>query len=174
MTYLENKGFTLVETLVAITILVIAIVGPLYAVHRAVTASYTARDTLTATALAQEGMEFVRNARDTNYLTGQNNWLHGLSTCMINGPSDHGCGPDMINGSLENCDESGCSPLRLDTSYRYRQGESGTPTRFTRRVTITTVPSSDIEVVEVVVQVSWTTLRIPYTFTVTEHLYNWQ
>ena len=170
----QKKGFTLVETLVAITILVISIVGPLYAVHRAIVASYTARDSLAATALAQEGAEFVRSTRDSNYLSNQSDWLYGLSTCMVTGaqgPSDYGCGPDISSGSLEACGSSGCTPLRLDTSYRYRQGGSGTPTRFARRVTISNVSPTEVEVI---VQVTWSTLRIPYTVTVTEHLYNWQ
>jgi type II secretory pathway pseudopilin PulG len=34
-----SRGFTLVETLVAITVLIVAIVGPLYAVHKSIAAS---------------------------------------------------------------------------------------------------------------------------------------
>lgn len=169
-----KKGFTLVETLVAIMVLVVAIVGPLYAVHRSITTSYTARDTLIASALAQEGMEFVRAARDSNYLVGSSDWLQGLSTCMVTGaegPSDYGCGPDVPSGALQACTSSGCTPLVLDTSYRYRQTGTGTATRFSRKVTIKNVSATEVVVS---VRVSWSTLRIPYSVTVTEHLYNWQ
>jgi type II secretory pathway pseudopilin PulG len=180
-----QKAFTLVETLVAITVLITAIVGPLYAVHKSLVASYTARDTLTATALAQEGIEYVRSVRDGNYLANPgnpNNWLSGLSSCMITGvegPSDYGCGPDPITRTVEVCGKpttaapAGCTPLKLDSSYRYRQGATGTVTRFARRVTITPVPSSSSEVV-VTTTVAWSTLHIAYTVVVTEHLYNWQ
>ena len=169
-----KKAFTLVETLVAITVLVTAVVGPLYAVHKSLVASYTARDSLIATALAQEGMEYVRSVRDGNYLSSQSDWLNGLSQCMISGaegPSDYGCGPDPIGHSLETCAASGCTALKLDTSYRYRQGATGTVTRFSRKVTIANVSATEVIVTTTV---SWSTLRIPYTVVVTEHLYNWQ
>lgn len=163
------KGFTLVETLVAVTILVIAVVGPLYAVHRSLVASYTARDSLTAVALAQEGLEYVRSVRDSNYLTtGQSNWLYGLSYCQ----TANGCAIDPSASAASQTQPYSASTavLRLDASYRYRLN-SGTVTRFTRRVVITTVSVTEVEVTTTVF---WSTLRIPYTVTVTEHLYNWQ
>ncbi|MEA2701634.1 MAG: hypothetical protein QOE22_343 [Candidatus Parcubacteria bacterium] len=168
------KGFTLIETMVAITVLIIAVVGPLYAVHKSLIASYTARDSLIATALAQEGMEYVRSVRDGNYLTGQSNWLNGLSACTITGaegPSDYGCDVDVSTQALTACSSSGCAPLRLDTSYRYRQAATGTVTRFSRKVIVASVSANEVTVTTTV---SWSTLRIPYSVTVTEHLYNWQ
>lgn len=171
------RGFTLVETLVAITVLVIAVVGPLYAVHRSIAASYTARDTLAATALAQEAVEYVRSVRDSNYLAGDSDWLSGLSLCVLSGaegPSDFGCAVDPNPApAIAACGSTGCPPLRLDTSYRYRQSSNSAypETRFARKVTITPVSN---EAVKIAVTVSWETLRIPYSVTVTEYLYNWQ
>lgn len=164
-----HQGFTLVETLIAITILVIAVVGPLYAVHRSLVASYTARDSLTATALAQEGLEFIRYKRDSNYLSGQSDWMSGLSFCQ----AASGCmiDPNAATqaGQIQAYAAAG-AVLKLDGSYRYVLG-SGTPTRFTRKVTITTVTATEVEVTSVV---TWTTFQIPYSVTVSEHLYNWQ
>jgi prepilin-type N-terminal cleavage/methylation domain-containing protein len=174
----RKGGFTLVETLVAITVLVIAVVGPLYAVHKSVTASYTARDSLIATALAQESVEYIRKVRDSNYLSGQSDWLNGLDTCMLTGPgqdegpNDYGCGPDIFDGSLTACLQNGCPRLRLDNAYRYRQLATGTDSRFARKVTIKEMPSGNEA--EIIVRVSWVTLRVQYTVTVTERLYNWQ
>lgn len=164
----HTKGFTLVETLVAITILVTAVVGPLYAVHRSLVASYTARDSLTAVALAQEGIEYVRATRDSNYLASQSNWLNGLTQCQ----AAAGCAidPHAAGSAQIQSFATSTAALQLDGSYRYRLG-SGTLTRFVRKVTITTVSATEVEVTTTV---SWVTLKIPYSVTVSEHLYNWQ
>jgi len=63
-----GAGFTLIETLVAITILTLAISGPLFTANRAIVAAENARDQLTALYLAQEGVEYVRMMRDNSYL----------------------------------------------------------------------------------------------------------
>ncbi len=62
----ENKGFTIIETLVAITILMVAITGPLTISQRGLTNAVFARDQLVATYLAQDALEFVHYARDWN------------------------------------------------------------------------------------------------------------
>jgi Tfp pilus assembly protein PilV len=159
-----------VETLVAITILVIAIVGPLYAVHKAIMASNVARDQLIATALAQEGLEYVRSVRDTNYLAGAS-WLNGLTSCS----GTSGCSVDPHTASIAPCAgqrSGGCTPLRLSANKQYTQTQnvSFATTRFSRKVIITSLSPDEIDVA---VTVSWTTLRTPYSVTVTEQLYNW-
>ncbi len=63
----KQKGFALIEVIVSIVILslvLVAAVGLLYSVGQAVE---TNRDRLTATYLAQECLELVRNARDTSW-----------------------------------------------------------------------------------------------------------
>ena len=67
-THQLRRGFTLVETLVAISIITIAIVGPLLTASRTLVAAYTARDQLTASYLASEASEYVRFMRDSMYL----------------------------------------------------------------------------------------------------------
>jgi Tfp pilus assembly protein PilV len=162
------RGFTLVETLVAITVLIIAIVGPLYAVHKSVVASYTARDSLIASALAQEGIEYIRQIRDYNYLSSQASWLNGLSNCM----TANGCTVEpTTTNAPQTCSASGCSRLYLHTDSLYRQSiAEGPPSRFARKITITQVNANEIIVTA---EVTWTTLRVSYTTTVSERLYNW-
>ena len=60
MTYEKEHPFTLVETLIAISIVTIAISGPMLSASRALIAANIARDQLTASYLAQEGIEYVR------------------------------------------------------------------------------------------------------------------
>jgi len=64
----KNAGFTLVETLVAIAILMIAIAGPLTVAEKGLSAAIYARDKLIGSYLAQDGMEAIKNIVDTDQL----------------------------------------------------------------------------------------------------------
>src|ERR1035437_9310157 len=67
-----SSGFTLVETLVAIAILMIAIAGPLTVAEKGLSASIYARDQLMASYLAQDAMESIKNVVDSNELAKAN------------------------------------------------------------------------------------------------------
>src|SRR5580704_9830149 len=63
----ENKsGFTLVELLVAMSILSLAILATFGAVSNNLRASNFAQDQVTAYYLADEGIEYIHNLRDEN------------------------------------------------------------------------------------------------------------
>ncbi|MCX6787230.1 MAG: prepilin-type N-terminal cleavage/methylation domain-containing protein, partial [Candidatus Kaiserbacteria bacterium] len=66
--FIPNRGFTLIETMVAITILTLAVSGTFFTANSSMVASSIARDQLTASYFAQEGIELVRQARDNAYL----------------------------------------------------------------------------------------------------------
>jgi prepilin-type N-terminal cleavage/methylation domain-containing protein len=63
-----EKGMTLVETLVAISILAVSIVAPMTLTMQSLSAAYYARDQVIASNLAQEAIEAVRAVRDANIL----------------------------------------------------------------------------------------------------------
>ena len=60
----SSKGFTLIETFVAITILVIAVLGPMTILSRALQDIRYIGNTITATYLAQEGVEMMIDDRN--------------------------------------------------------------------------------------------------------------
>ena len=62
-------GFTILETLVAISILILALTAPLVIVSQALKSSYFSRDQITAYYLAQEAIEYIRNKRDNQGLS---------------------------------------------------------------------------------------------------------
>ncbi|MEK7645100.1 MAG: hypothetical protein AAB391_02165 [Patescibacteria group bacterium] len=65
-----KNGFTLLETLVAVSLLMLSIVGPLTIAQKSVKTSTYTKNRTTAYYLAQDAMEFLRNVRDTNSLQG--------------------------------------------------------------------------------------------------------
>jgi prepilin-type N-terminal cleavage/methylation domain-containing protein len=58
------RGFTLIETLVAISILMIAIASPINLAQKALSSAVSSRDQMTASFLAQDGLEAIKNLRD--------------------------------------------------------------------------------------------------------------
>ncbi len=62
------QGFTLVETLVAISILLLVIIGPMTIAQKGIQSSYYSSDQVTAVFLAQEAMEAIREVRDNEAL----------------------------------------------------------------------------------------------------------
>ena len=63
-----QAGFTLIETMVAISLLMVALVAPMSLAAQSLTAAYYARNQITAFYLAQEGIEIVRSVRDANII----------------------------------------------------------------------------------------------------------
>ncbi len=66
--YISYSGFTLIETLVAIAIIMVAITGPFMSAERTIVIAGITRDKTTAAFLAQEGLEYARALRDKVYL----------------------------------------------------------------------------------------------------------
>lgn len=184
------KAFTLVETMVAIAVLAVALVGPFIAVTNALRASYTARDQLIAAQLAQEGMEYIRGVRDGNYLNGRASWLDGFSdaardlcyNATVGGAVSGVCTLDPILGDFhqpssasamaEHASAAVAPVLKLNTSRLYTQqsGAGYTDTPFKRTVQIATVSTNEVRVT---ITVSWRTLGQSYSVVVTDELQDW-
>ena len=172
----SDKGFTLVETLVAVAILMIALSGPFFAIQQSLAASYVARDELIAVALAQEAIEFVRSIRDDNYLYNLANpgnprsWLYSLDGSGGTDCQEPGaCIVDPSQNEIEAC-VGACSPLYESPTHVYNQQASGTATRFTRSVSVQT--ANDHEAL-VTVFLTWTTGRNDESVSLSIALQDW-
>lgn len=178
-----NRGFTLVETLVAITLLSVAIVAPMTLTTRSLGSSYYARDQMIASHLAQEAIESVRHLRDGNILKIAKGTLVGLLD-GIPSLAGEAFTIDTRDDSAVPCPGGNCPALQSDgqvyayESNAYRQGgspgnPSWTKTKFTRSVTVNAVGGGSDEV-RVAVTVSWRTEGLnERSVVVTENMYKW-
>lgn len=171
-------GFTLLETMIAITILLIAVVGPISIIGDSLHKIYFARDQMIAVNLAQEGTEAVRQVRDTNMLSG-GAWDNGFGTGECTG----GGGVCLVdtNPAINIYKCTGACAVTNTVVYKsadgfYHQSLSGappgsTPTNFRRRIDTTKIPGSDEYKVDV--NVTWSTGNIPGSITVSESIFKW-
>ncbi|MBI2097567.1 MAG: prepilin-type N-terminal cleavage/methylation domain-containing protein [Candidatus Vogelbacteria bacterium] len=81
------EGFTLIESLVAITVLLIGVLGPMTAATRGITDGLYAGNQLIGTYLAQEGLELLSTRLEegmTSFGPPPAGFLDGLGDCLGN------------------------------------------------------------------------------------------
>jgi type II secretory pathway pseudopilin PulG len=196
-----KKAFTLVETLIAITVLTLAVAGPLVTASRAIVAAQIASDQLTASYLAQEGIEYVRAARDDAYLAayqtnavassgvsglGWSNFLAGqIQSCI-----SQNCSLDVTASGFSMSEQlttascpvgnSACNPLYLATylgivQFYSQTMSSGAPTIFSRTIRATGLPSNaNPQELRISSTVAWTYHGHTYSVVVYDNLTPWQ
>jgi type II secretory pathway pseudopilin PulG len=192
----NNKGFTIVESLVAISLLVISIAGPLSLAAKGIGYSSYARDEITAFYLANEALDVIRYIRDTNTSAGgPDSWLN-----LPGSDNDQ-----MVDNVIESyyfdvwqnpikLQKTSRDNLRQDTllevcktstginKFGYFRGVSNCTdgaiedSIFSRRVTLKPIKYSDsrrVSEIEVTVIVNWTANNgIEREVSVTENLFN--
>ena len=174
----SQSGFSLVETLVSITILLIVIIGPMTIMSTASNSASFASDQVIAFFLAQEGAELAQKARDDIVLNrfldpsdgsyDANPW--GTFTNETSGGPYYecflssGCGLEITesgDGAIDtpqNCGTASACDLYYDdatanTRSRYTHDSTGnSETPFRRTVTFETISASEIRVVS---EVEW-------------------
>lgn len=103
------RGFTLIETLVAISILVVAVIVPLRVISQSVKSAQFTREKTVATYLAQEGLELVAEMREER--------LNNLDTAwtLFSELEGYGSGFDIepTTGALVACNSTAGNPCKL-------------------------------------------------------------
>jgi prepilin-type N-terminal cleavage/methylation domain-containing protein len=161
----SKNGFTLVEALVAITILVVSIAGPITIASKGMASAVFAKDQIVAFYLAQESVEYIRNKRDENNINNDD-WLTGLSDCI----DANICTVDIQNNTITKCPSGVCPVLKYDDNNGFYNYSTGNDSNFTRSVSIATI---NVKEVAITTTLSWKTGVIDKTFTVKEHVLDW-
>lgn len=173
----ENRGFTILELIVAIFVLTVGIIGAYVAVQSPLHYANVYKDQLVASYLAQEGIELVRNIRDTNWLQGfeADDWKAGLveSDDFDGCCSGFFCEVDYDDTALSSSSTTASSGyrLKLDSNNFYNY-DTGDPTNFRRKINITPETYESEERLRVTVSVFLGDSSSPLV-EVEEILYNW-
>lgn len=172
----STLAFTLIETLIGLAILSAAIVVPIRLTYKSFLSARYARDQLTAVYLAMEGIEYVRQRRDTNRLQfpdSPDRWLQGFSGCvpLAGSSEERWCELDLSAGfgsELRPCPTtssfSSCRTLFISPQGEYAPNKPGwQPTPFRRGIRINeyTGGGSGQREARVIVDVRWRTLLLP-------------
>lgn len=185
------KGFTLIESLVAITIVAVAVAGPLFTANRAIISAQGARLQLTASHLAQEGIEHIRALRDNEYLIaykdhgadiGGTAWTIFRNEIELACPTAEGCtvdsDPTLTLGttageSIRSCGGT-CEPLYLTNGVNKiytRSIVDAEKQPYTRKVQVVRVSDTDERIVSTV---TWFFHDIQSSVEISDHVTPWQ
>ncbi|MEK7650638.1 MAG: prepilin-type N-terminal cleavage/methylation domain-containing protein [Patescibacteria group bacterium] len=186
----HSRGFTLVEALVAITILIIGVIGPLQIAARGIGDGIFAANQIAANYLAQEAMELVVNkryelARKYQYTELTGNFFQqdpGFQACL-SGDSGTFCQVNPLTGDIDpNCTTGGQLTPNDSCKLRFNKANGNglyelydanstnqIGTIFTRSIQMSEVSS---EILKVTVTVTWFNKDIAKTLTLVEYLFS--
>ena len=160
-------GFTLIEIIIAISVLSFGIIAVYEAFFAVVILTNNNASRFTASYLAQEGLEIVRNIRDNNFINNAT-WSSGLLTgvCVVGCQADY----KIQDASSLLAYNNTFLGLNADGFYSYDFGS--TPTIFKRKITVSAVLGT-IDIIKVDVLITWNYNGQSLSFGIDEYLYNW-
>ena len=157
----RERGFTLVEAMVALVLVTVAMGPVLILATSSINVAARIEHTLIGANLAQEGIEVIRNMRDTNWLNGSafdNNLPTGTWRVQW----------DTVNGGLMTV---GSNPVLRKNNGVYNYS-TGTNTLFRRTITISKPNSRELILTSLV---TWTERgNINRTVSAESHLFDWK
>jgi prepilin-type N-terminal cleavage/methylation domain-containing protein len=177
--FFDNQdGFTLIEMLITIAVVSAGIMGAFTAVQQGIIAADYANSRFTAALLAQEGVEIIKNIRDTNlleynYVSTGIAWNNGIGTGDFEVQYTD---PQLIDRELiqlpcsPNCNSDDLRFLKKSVAgfYNYDEGDDS---RFKRVIRIA---SPNIDQIDATITVYWKKRGGGYyDISLLQHLYNW-
>ncbi|GAB4230147.1 MAG: hypothetical protein Kow00109_01730 [Acidobacteriota bacterium] len=166
----EQRGFLLIELMIAALVLVVALLALLSLYTHAVVTVTFAEDDLLAKQKAREALESIYTARNTSQITFEQIANEGSGGIFLNGPQPlREPGPDGLvgtsdDGALEVIREPGPDGVLGTEDDRIRD-----LSRFEREIIVEPGPAPDLKLVRVRV-IFHTPARINRTYEVTSYV----
>jgi len=162
--YQSKRGFTIIETMVAVFVIITGVVGVYTLLQQTMASIRVVSSKLTASYLAQEGVEVVRNIRDSNWIKQETIpgalWDAGIPAGDWEA--------DYLNQSLV----SGYSGSFLKTDANgYYSYSSGVNSKYQRKISIAKTGNY---LIKVTVTMYWQNKGVNNTIVVQENLYDWK
>jgi prepilin-type N-terminal cleavage/methylation domain-containing protein len=157
----KEKGFTLLEMLISVMIITIAVLPIYQAVFKYTKNTQLERENFIASYLCQEGIEFIKNMRDTNWIQGVA-WDTGISTCFASGCEGGPYGLRVWTGDFLDIDHVSGFYQHLATPVA-----GDITTSFKRKIEVSKPTADEMDIT---VTVYWGTK----TMVVKENIYNWR
>lgn len=157
----NDKGFTLIEAMVALILVTIAMGPVLILATSTVNVASRIEHNLVAANLAQEGIEVIRNIRDTN-------WLNGAAFDTNLSAGTWRVEWNTIGGGLI---AAGSNPVLKKNNGLYNYS-TGTDTLFKRTVLISKPNSNELVLTSTVTWLERNNTN--KTVTTESHLFNWK
>jgi prepilin-type N-terminal cleavage/methylation domain-containing protein len=156
----KEQGFTLIETMVALSILSFTLLGMVSLIIINITNAKHIEKNLIAGNLAQEGLEVVRAMRDNDWLSGGDfgDFLSGDGEYRVQW-DDMALRPLDDNPDLDFDSDSGM--------YNYGSGDA---TIFKRKVFVKRISDAEISIL---VTVEWILRSGPIQLQAESHLFDW-
>lgn len=178
-----SKGFTLVETMVAVFILAFIVSVLLGLVAQSLYNFRYNKNEMTANYLIQEATDYIRNDRDSLMLgnNSQDAW-NTFRSHYANCQTNNGCAIDKVtlsptaNGNIHVCDSSGCPFIKYDSNpsnIYYSETGGGTATTFRRKIEYKLSSGLDGDLVSFRITVYWKNGNIDKSKTLTISLTRW-
>ena len=182
-----TTGFTFIETLVAVSIFTVSILSLFAVLGQSIASSNYAKTKIIGSYLAQEGVEHMRNMRDTYVLytaggsqVGWDNFKNnlkdvsdcqGINGCYFNADNINyiDTTQPIIDIPLTACGAT--CPILLYNATTGKYGYTGASSIFTRKIRILSEPS--VDEIKIASTVSWAHPSGNYTITFSENLFNW-
>lgn len=171
------RGFTLIETLFAVLIFSAALVSLLTIAGKGISATGQVKNETVAFYLAQEGLEAVRNIRDTNFVSGNLAWDDGFSQTTVDCSANIGCYLEFGNGTGVPVLSPNSTPGTDEVFFTngVYTNLSGTETGFFRSVKVVPEATGNaIDEYRVVSTVTWQSRGIRRKVELTTVIKKWQ